>query len=184
MSFVSPLISITCGRCAESGVMASASPSPTGRRTPAEHGTDRAGNQKPSLTPRPSVFADVDAAFLAEHEILGRAPGAVDGLVRHGGLASVRGKGLLNGHCSKRGETTSFERGHSSFPTIILRPPRRRTSNGFSIHWNRPARPGPDSGRSRDLVSTAASPYRRLIDRSGVSSSWPAAHRKNRNSVH
>jgi len=30
-------------------VMASASPSPTGRWTPADHGTDRAGNQKPSL---------------------------------------------------------------------------------------------------------------------------------------
>ena len=34
-------------------VMASASPSPTGRRTSADHGTDRAGNRKPSLTPRP-----------------------------------------------------------------------------------------------------------------------------------
>ena len=34
-------------------VMASASPSPTGRRTSADHGTDRAGNRKPSPTPRP-----------------------------------------------------------------------------------------------------------------------------------
>ena len=33
-------------------VMASASPSPTGRRTSADHGTDRAGNRKPSLTSR------------------------------------------------------------------------------------------------------------------------------------
>jgi len=33
-------------------VMASASPSPTGLWTPADHGTDRAGNQKSSPTPR------------------------------------------------------------------------------------------------------------------------------------
>jgi hypothetical protein len=33
-----------------------------------------------------AVLADVQAAFLAEHDILGRASWAVDGLVRHGGL--------------------------------------------------------------------------------------------------